>query len=326
LKKLVLNPPKEAQTIKLENVVDKKGNPIVVGKGFVVKKNMETELGERKHNWEERCLIIRSNAHAERKKPAFIKRLQKAENTLQKLKASSEETVDNFKERVNRIIKKHSVEGTLAISVTETIVKKKHYTKRGRPGPKTPFEMIEIRKLGLEIKRLQAVIDERNTLAGWRIYVTNTSEEQMTLEQSVRYYRDEWLVEHSFHRLKKGKLPVLPLFLRIRERIRGLMLLLTVAIQVLTLMEFVIRRELAQQQQTLAGLVPGNQKIKTSRPTSERIINTFNNLHIISIQTRKRFRGHLVETLTPLQRRILELLKIPLDIYEGLSFNQLALP
>jgi transposase len=45
----------------------------------------------------------------------------------------------------------------------------------------------------------------------------------------MAYYRDEWLVEHGFRRFKKGSLPALPLFLRLDERIRGLMLLLMVA-------------------------------------------------------------------------------------------------
>jgi hypothetical protein len=46
------------------------------------------------------------------------------------------------------------------------------------------------------------------------------------VEQAINYYRDEWLVEHGFHRFKKGSLPALPLFLHLDERIRGLMVTL----------------------------------------------------------------------------------------------------
>lgn len=211
----------------------------------------------------------------------------------------------------------------IEIEVKEIISHQKRYTKRGRPTSNTPYKWIEIRQLKLYFQVNQTVLEENQALAGWRIYVTNTSDETMTLEQSVRYYRDEWLVERSFHRFKKGKLPILPLFLRIPERIKGLMLLLVVALQVFTLIEFVIRRELTQQGETLAGLVPGNPSIKTTRPTAERIISQFNNLHLIIIETRKRIRGHLLEALTPLQQRILELLRMERNIYEGLSFNQL---
>jgi len=103
----------------------------------------------------------------------------------------------------------------------------------------------------------------------------------MTLEQSVQYYRDEWLVERSFHRFKGGSLPILPLFLRLEERIKGLMMLLTIALQVLTLIEFVIQRELVDDCETVSGLVPGNPSMKTPRPTTERIFNKFKKLHLV---------------------------------------------
>jgi transposase len=69
-----------------------------------------------------------------------------------------------------------------------------------------------------------------------------------------------------------GRIAALPLFLRIPERIKGLMLLLTIALQVLTMMEFVSRKELSKRDETISGLVPGNPKMKTRRPTSERLL------------------------------------------------------
>jgi len=99
------------------------------------------------------------------------------------------------------------------------------------------------------------------------------------------------------------------------------MMLLSIALTVLTLIEFVIQRELKTNSETLSGLVPGNPKMKTTRPTTERIINKFSKLHVVITQTGKFLQVLLVETLTPLQQRILELLKVPIEIYESLSFN-----
>ena len=145
----------------------------------------------------------------------------------------------------------------------------------------------------------------------------------MSVQQSVRYYRDEWRVERGMHRFKRGSLPALPLFLRIDERIKGLMMLLTIALQVLTLMEFVIRRELKKNGETLAGLVPGNPKMKTARPTAERILAQFKEINYLIEDTRGRVSGRIVETLTPLQERILILLGLSPEIYE-LSFERKA--
>ncbi len=55
------------------------------------------------------------------------------------------------------------------------------------------------------------------------------------------------------------------------ERILGLMFLLTIALTLFTLMEFVVRRQLAVTQQSLSGLYPGLPKRSTSRPTAEKL-------------------------------------------------------
>jgi len=144
----------------------------------------------------------------------------------------------------------------------------------------------------------------------------------MTLEQSVKYYRDEWLVERSFHRFKGGKLPILPLFLRLDERIKGLMMLLTIALQVLTLTEFLVQRELVANCETVSGLVPGNPKMATPRPTTERILKKFKQLNLVITNTRKYIKAFILERLTPLQRQLLSLMNIPIEIDDSLSCKQ----
>jgi hypothetical protein len=94
------------------------------------------------------------------------------------------------------------------------------------------------------------------------------------------------------------------------------MILLLFALQALTLMDFVAQRELAREEETLAGLVPGNPKMKTARPTAERMLARFQNLHLMIKHTETSIIGEIVESLTPLQRRILELLGIPETVYE----------
>jgi hypothetical protein len=88
-------------------------------------------------------------------------------------------------------------------------------------------------------------------------------------------------------------------------------------------MEFVIRRELAKRGEMLGGLVPGNPKIKTARPTTERILSQFKELNCLIEEKGGRVVGRMVEKLTPLQEHIPTLLKLPTDIYD-LSFNRPA--
>jgi transposase len=192
---------------------------------------------------------------------------------------------------------------------------KKKYKGRGRPDPNSPFDIIEIHKLSLSATHDSEAIEQNRVLAGWRIYVTNTPADMITLNQSSQYYRDEYLVERGFHRFKKGSIPALPLFIRLPERIKGLMLLLTVALQVLTSIEFVARKELEKAGESISGLVPGNPKMKTNRPTAERLLAQFDNIHLLIQTNGQKIVGAVVESLTPLQKRILSLLKLPEKIY-----------
>ena len=89
--------------------------------------------------------------------------------------------------------------------------------------------------------------------------MTNMSSDRMTIAQSTLYYRDDGWSKGVFIVLKK-EVSLAALFLRIPERIKGLMLLLTIALQVLTLIEFVSRKELSERQETLSGLFPAIRK------------------------------------------------------------------
>ena len=322
INELVLNPGQELQEIVLAPKQDQDdGGDRVVGKGFVVNKQMTTRFENgAEHQWTERWMVSRSDAHAQRREKSFQSRLEKAEEKLAKLKAKSKETVESFRMKAEKILQTCSVEDYLRLEVHEAITTQKKYIGRGRPGPKTPFEMVESRSLTLAVHRNEEAIEQFRRLAGWRIFVTNVAESRMTLNQSSQYYRDEWLVERGFHRFKRGHIPALPLFLRLPERIKGLMLLLTFALQVLTLMEFVSRRELAKKDETISGLVPGNPKMKTNRPTAERLLSQFDNLHLLVEEKGRKASGTMVETLTSLQKKILSILQLPEKIYE-LSFK-----
>ena len=172
----------------------------------------------------------------------------------------------------------------LTFKVIETATITKKYKQRGRPTAKTPYELIEQRKIELEVEVQEQLIDKSKDQAGSRVYVSNRKSEQMSLNQAVAYYRYEWLVENCFHRYKGGSLPVLPLWLRIPQRIKGLILLLLIALQALTLLEFVAQRSLLEEKSKVSGLVPGNPSRKSARakPSAERLLDrsiTFSRLN-----------------------------------------------
>jgi len=63
-----------------------------------------------------------------------------------------------------------------------------------------------------------------------------------------------------------------------RDQVVGLTNLLSIAVLFLTLIEFVIRRKLKQDQETLTGPIENNPKKGIDNPTAERLLKTFDNV------------------------------------------------
>jgi transposase len=152
------------------------------------------------------------------------------------------------------------------------------------------------------------------------LYVTNAPVTQLSLSQAVAYYRDEWLLERGFHRFKRGALPALPIYFQNPDRITGLMFLLSIALRVFTLMEFVVRQALIETQQSLAGLYDGNPKRKTERPSAEKMLKAFCDLTLYFLPDATIF----VTPLSELQKQILDLMKMPDSLYQVDSVSSSA--
>jgi len=112
-------------------------------------------------------------------------------------------------------------------------------------------------------------------------------------------------VERSFGRLKGRPLSLTPMYMQRDDHATGLIRLLSIALRVLTLLEFVGRRQLATEGAKLAGLYAGNPKRETDRPTAERLLEVFQGITLTIIKGPQQTDRH-VTALSPLQQRILE--------------------
>ena len=140
----------------------------------------------------------------------------------------------------------------------------------------------------------------------------------MTLPQAVEKYAGQWQPERGFGRLKGDWLKVAPIFLRTDEHIRGLMFILSLVLRAFTLIEFVVRRELQAQHETLAGLYDSMPQKTTDRPTTERLLKAFEGITLLRIQDGPTVRYQL-SGFSKLHRRILQLLGLPASLYTRLE-------
>lgn len=306
----ITNPPTEVRQI---FAPDAEETDPPLGRGF------EIPLGslwfdpdkQEWHRWSQRWLAVCSYALRDRQLKGLSQRLVKAEQVLKKLADRPGKDAVVLEKKVTEILKRYRVTDYFLWEISSKIHYSKVYEESGRPSPKSPFRRVRQTTLSLTYCRSQTEIKAFGALAGGRLYVTNASSERLSLENAVYSYREQWQPERGFHHFKRGRLPALPIYFQDEQKIRGLMFLLTIALQVFTLMEFVVRRQLVEQKQLLAGLYDGNPKRTTERPTAERLLAAFSGITLYFY----RDGSTEITDLNPLQKRILALMKVPESIY-----------
>lgn len=149
-------------------------------------------------------------------------------------------------------------------------------------------------------------------LDGIFIRVTNASVERLPDSRVLVTYKDQWKVERQNH-LLKGPIALTPVFLHKPKRIAALTIVCLIAIQVLHLMEWQAQQSLAKQPEKLLGLYPN--KITTDHPPALRMIEALSSMHVITMEHKKKPTEYYVTSPTPLQRKILSILKVPAHYY-----------
>ncbi len=146
-------------------------------------------------------------------------------------------------QKVPAILKAHRVEGLLEFDYE---YQPPHAPRQGR------YQITAITSNQQSIEQVQF-------LFGWRVYVTNAPWSKLSLKKAVLTYRDEWLIERNFGRFKGVPLSIKPFFGQRDDQVKGLVHLLSLAVRLLSLIEFVVRRHLQQTGESLKGLYSGNQ-------------------------------------------------------------------
>ncbi len=311
LKQWVLDPPAEIVEIRLPRQDEEES---AVGKGFEVELgkfwfNKETNKWVR---WLERYLVVYSQSLAASAIRGLQQRINQAETALKSLAKKPGDDREQLSHKVENILQRYRVKDFFSTMITQEIARHTRHAGRGRPSKNSPTLEVTHICLQLHIQQIDTAIKEAETLAGWRLYVTNASLRQLSLPQAVTYYRDEWLLERGFHRFKRGSLPALPIYFQNTNRITGLMFLLNLALRVFTVMEFVVKQALIETQQSLFGLYDGNPKRRTERPSAEKMLKAFCNLTLYFLPDSTIF----ITPINELQKQILSLMKMPESLYQ----------
>ena len=215
---------------------------------------------------------------------------------------------------VEAILSQHRVADYLHVTYQQQV--EERHVRRYKERPARTETLVRYQ---LAVTRNETAIQTAYRTLGWRLYVTNAPTERLSLPEAVRTYRGGVpTIERDFSRFKGRPLGLRPLFVQREDHVIGLVRLLSLALRILTLMEFVIRRSLQEEQDNLVGLYPGNPTTATRKPTTERILQAFKGITLSIIDLPGQHIRHLTP-LTPLQNRILQLLRFTDSTYTSLA-------
>jgi transposase len=302
-----------AQVVQVERV-DEQGKITCIAQGYETVAQLSVQVDGELLTWKERRLLVQSMAATHAAEVSLQDRLQKAQHALQELTARRQGKArllerTAVEEAIQDVLTRFRVEGLLGVQIQEQVQERPVRAYRGRVAT-----MRRDVTFTISSQREEEAIEKARSHLGWRVYATNHLSEHLTLQQTVEAYRDEYLVERNFARLKGRPLSLAPLYVQRDDHRVGLVRLLTIALRVMTLLEGVVRQRLREQQMELAGLFAGNPKRRTSQPTTERLLEAFSEVTLTIVRAPGKALRH-VTPLSPLQQQILTLLGFSSALY-----------
>jgi len=289
-----------------------------IAEGFEREERLVSQVDGEEITWIERRLFVRSFMYAKAAETALRERLAKAEAILEALNERKQgkrrfTEVEPLRQAAEEIVRQYRVEGLLNLNYIEQVQERpvRQYGDR-------PAQVRVEREVAIEISRNETALEQASAHLGWRVYGTNQSIDHLPLARAVLAYRQEYLVERGFARLKGRSLSLTPMYLKNDQRVTGLIRLLSIGLRVLTLLEFVVQRRLAENQEKLAGLYAGNPKRATATPRAETLLEAFKSIYLNTVTMGDQIRLHITP-ISKLQQNILSLLGFSPDIYTRLA-------
>jgi transposase len=289
----------------------------LVAEGFSLDVPLEAEVAGQQVTWTERRWLVRSLAYALGQHKQLDRRLQKAQEQLaglnERKQGKKRPSASEMATVAEEIVQQQRVEGLLNWQVRTST---RQRTVRGYGD--RPKRVVKEREHQLEVSRHEEAITEAKREMGWRVYATNQL--PLNLAGVVWGYRGQNRLEDNWSRLKGQPLGLTPMYLQQESRIQGLVLLLSLALRLLTLLEWTVRKKLQATKETLTGLYPGQPGRQAKRPSAELLLQAFKGISLAIVQAAGQRAAHLTP-LKALQQTLLDLWELPPDLYLRLTLH-----
>jgi len=286
-----------------------------IAEGFEETISRSAEFDGKIISWSERLVYAKSFVHEKKELAKLDSGIERAREEILRMNIRKQgkkvfQNLTEVQEKVDAILKKYDVQEVLSVSIEETSITKPTGKYGNKPERTIVSTLFHVTPHVEESAYLKA-----KELFGWRVYATNKSAEDLSFENVVLSYRDQFIIEHEFHRLKGVCLSLTPIYIQKDNRIDGLVKFLTIALRVLGLLEIPLRNSIKKRGTSLDGLFEYNSKKSLDKPKAERVLEFFNEIHLSTVKVGKKI-YYTITGLSDKHREILALMNIGIVVYE----------
>lgn len=239
--------------------------------------------------------------------------LERAVSELEQLKVKVERSRSRYTtragiaEKVEQILAHRGAQRWLRYRIEERRERRFRQEHRGRPGKETRWRSSVKLRFTLSWEPSSNDIEEDARQDGVFPLLTNCRE--LSMREVLEAYRCKQPLIEKRHELLKTVLEVRPVFLKSISRIEAFLFLEFVAVITHALIEREIRRAMKRESITKLPLYP--EERECAAPTADRIFELFANLQRHQLRDGSRIVKTFLPHLSPVQRRVLDLLGIP---------------
>ena len=249
----------------------------------------------------QRWLVVYSQAALERAVATLKKATQREEAAITKalfhLQAQRFPTPEAAQDALAAVAKRwqyHQVESSHLTEYTR-------YAGQGRPTPRTPRKA-SVWQIQAHVRLADEAIGDHQHVQACFVLGTNISASELSDLEVIAAYKNQSRVEGGFRFLKDPLFFVSSLFVKKPSRIEGLLMVMTLALLVYSVVQRRLRQQLAEHDET----VPNQIHQPTTSPTLRWVFQLLEGVHRVQVT----MQGHVddrIESLTDVQIKILRL-------------------
>jgi transposase len=263
-----------------------------------------------------RLLWIRSSQKAEQDAQTRARGLAKALEALKELQSRLNtyrlKTHQAIHQAIGKILKESQTHNWIKCQISTHRAYQKHYGQSGRPSASQKSKVTWKHHFSVSFAIDQQAMDLEALSDGVFPIITNLAEKDVTAKRVLEIYKFQPFLEKRHSQIKTWQ-EVTPVLLKKDDRVVAYLHMHVMALMVATLIERQLRKTMKRRSIPSLPLYPEDRKCPY--PTIFDIVRVFRGVERCEVVD-----GHDVTLfparLTPLQKQLLEMLEVPLSLYQ----------